>query len=125
MGDNVECTFKLCQMTLAISDRPVCDNKTLENSKIAVDVGGVTIVDCYLDANPPVTQVYWVSSKQGNQAHISPSQFTLMDGFSRLSYQPDIETDYGELHCYGHNSVGPQLQPCAFSIEAAGNFHRD
>ena len=70
-------------------DRPVCDNKTVENNKIAVDTGSVTIVDCFLDANPPASKVYWISSKQGHQSKISSSQYTLMDGFSRLSYQPD------------------------------------
>ena len=70
-------------------DRPVCDNKTVQNNKIAVDTGSVTIVDCFLDANPPASKVYWISSKQGHQSKISTSQYTLMDGFSRLSYQPD------------------------------------
>ena len=107
------------------SDRPVCGNKSLENSKIAVDYGGVTIVDCHLDSNPPVSQVYWISSKQGQQSRISPTFFTLMEGFSRLSYQPDREADYGELLCYGVNSVGSQLEPCVFSIEAAGKFLKD
>ena len=108
-----------------LSDRPQCDNKTLDNNKIAVDYGGVTIVDCHLDSQPPVTQVYWISSKQGHQARLPPTSFTLMEGFSRLSYQPDREADYGELLCYGVNSVGSQLEPCVFSIEAAGNFHKD
>ena len=103
----------------------MCGNKSLENSKIAVDYGGVTIVDCHLDSNPPVSQVYWISSKQGQQSRISPTFFTLMEGFSRLSYQPDREADYGELLCYGVNSVGSQLEPCVFSIEAAGKFHKD
>lgn len=67
----------------------MCDNKTVENNKIAVDTGSVTIVDCFLDANPPASKVYWISSKQGHQSKISSSQYTLMDGFSRLSYQPD------------------------------------
>ena len=67
----------------------MCDNKTVENNKIAVDTGRVTIVDCFLDANPPASKVYWISSKQGHQSKISSSQYTLMDGFSRLSYQPD------------------------------------
>ena len=99
----------------------MCDNQTVVNNKIAVDTGSVSIVDCYLDSNPPVSQVYWLSSKQGHKQKLSPHSYTLMDGFSRLSYQPDRETDgYGELLCYGANHVGTQMEPCVFSIEAAG-----
>ena len=67
----------------------MCDNRTSDNNKIAVDTDSVSIVDCFLDSNPPVSQVYWISSKQGHQSKISSSQYTLMEGFSRLSYQPE------------------------------------
>ena len=102
----------------------MCDNQTVVNNKIAVDTGSVTIVDCFLDSNPPVSQVYWLSSKQGHKQKIPHHSYTLMDGFSRLSYQPDREADtgYGELLCYGANHVGTQMEPCVFSIEAAGTF---
>ena len=40
-------------------------------------------------------QVYWISSRQGHQAKLDPTHYTLMDGFSRLSYKPDrcLETE--------------------------------
>ena len=81
------------------TDRPVCDNRTVGHSKIAVSASSASIVDCFLDANPAATQVYWISSRQGHQAKLDPSHYTLMDGFSRLSYKPDrcLVT-----HCHCH-----------------------
>ena len=67
----------------------MCDNRTVAHSKIAVSASSASIVDCFLDANPAATQVYWISSRQGHQAKLDPSHYTLMDGFSRLSYKPD------------------------------------
>jgi hypothetical protein len=36
------------------------------------------------------------------------------------------EVEYGELFCYGINSIGTQLEPCLFVLEAAGErlLHR-
>ena len=81
---------------LCCPDRPVCDNRTVAHSKIAVSASSASIVDCFLDANPAATQVYWISSRQGHQAKLDPTHYTLMDGFSRLSYKPDrcLETDH-------------------------------
>jgi len=101
-------------------DRPQCAKQSVTNNKIAIDSTTVTIVDCHLDSHPPPSTVYWITAKQGHQQRISPSQYTLMDGFSRLSYQPERETDFGELLCYGVNDVGTQQDPCRFTIEAAG-----
>ena len=34
------------------------------------------------------------------------------------------QTEYGELLCYGVNSVGQQLEPCRFAMEPAGRVER-
>ena len=47
----------LFMMTPHCADRPVCDNRTVAHSKIAVSASSASIVDCFLDANPPATQV--------------------------------------------------------------------
>ncbi|KAM7315880.1 nephrin [Ixodes scapularis] len=39
---------------------------------------------------------------------------------SVASYIPRSRADYGSLLCWGKNSVGLQLKPCVFSIQAAG-----
>jgi hypothetical protein len=36
---------------------------------------------------------------------------------------PFREVEYGELFCYGINSIGTQRDPCIFVLEAAGGLY--
>jgi hypothetical protein len=119
-AENRQGRTKSNEIVLSIKYRPQCSEESLANKKIAIDRSSVTMVDCHLDSHPPPSTVYWISAKQGHQQRISPSQYSLMDSFSRLSYQPERESDFGELLCYGVNEVGTQTEPCRFTIEAAG-----
>jgi hypothetical protein len=38
---------------------------------------------------------------------------------------PVREVEYGELFCYGINSIGTQRDPCIFVLEAAGGLRRE
>ena len=125
------CSCLLFSNVLCDADSPVCANRSLLENKIAVDRASLTIVDCYLDSNPPVTQVphcpssvlhcavqvYWLSARQGHQSRLAAQHSTLMDGFSRLSYSPGRQVLLSSLHC----TVPALGRPSTGSCSATGS----
>ena len=131
----------------------MCANRSLLENKIAVDRASLTIVDCYLDSNPPVTQVPPLSRtctvlcctgvlavrpagppvpprRPALHPHGRFQQTELQPGPPGAPLLPALhctgtgQTEYGELLCYGVNSVGQQLEPCRFAMEPAGRVKR-
>lgn len=138
---------------LCDADSPVCANRSLLENKIAVDRASLTIVDCYLDSNPPVTQVPPLSRtctvlcctgvlavrpagapvpprRPALHPHGRVQQTELQPRPPGAPLPPALDctdtgqTEYGELLCYGVNSVGQQLEPCRFAMEPAGRVKR-
>ncbi|KAG0414653.1 hypothetical protein HPB47_008196, partial [Ixodes persulcatus] len=99
------------------ADAPVCRGGQKQAYGVARDE--TAKVSCELDADPADVVFQWRFNNSFEERHLAA--MSLDEGLrSVASYIPRSRADYGSLLCWGKNSVGVQLKPCVFSIQAAG-----
>ncbi|CAN8013156.1 unnamed protein product [Ixodes persulcatus] len=102
---------------IPLLDAPVCRGGQKQAYGVARDE--TAKVSCELDADPADVVFQWRFNNSFEERHLAA--MSLDEGLrSVASYIPRSRADYGSLLCWGKNSVGVQLKPCVFSIQAAG-----
>ncbi|EEC14276.1 hypothetical protein IscW_ISCW021654 [Ixodes scapularis] len=102
---------------LGFADAPVCRGGQKQAYGVARDE--TAKVSCELDADPADVVFQWRFNNSFEERHLAAMSLDV--GLrSVASYIPRSRADYGSLLCWGKNSVGLQLKPCVFSIQAAG-----
>ncbi|CAN7979482.1 unnamed protein product, partial [Ixodes pacificus] len=100
-----------------LADAPVCRGGQKQAYGVARDE--TAKVSCELDADPADVVFQWRFNNSFEERHLAAMSLDV--GLrSVASYIPRSRADYGSLLCWGKNSVGVQLKPCVFSIQAAG-----
>lgn len=73
---------------------------------------------CEVEADPPEVNFRWGFNSSGEQMEIMNH---ITEGSTSVAtYMPRTEFDYGTLFCWARNTVGPQLEPCLFTVIPAG-----
>ncbi|XP_054163059.1 kin of IRRE-like protein 3 isoform X2 [Oppia nitens] len=73
---------------------------------------------CEVDSDPPEVSFRWGFNSSGE--HMEIMNHMTEGSTSVATYMPRTEFDYGALFCWARNSVGPQVEPCTFTIIPAG-----
>ncbi|CAG0879413.1 unnamed protein product [Darwinula stevensoni] len=106
-------------LRLAVRYAPVCrgEQKTL----VGVSLRGTVNVTCSLDARPLQDLTFhWGFNTSTDVVEVSKRRTSASNGTNVLLYSPRTEFEFGTLLCWGQNSVGTQLVPCAFQVLEAG-----
>ncbi|KAI1287422.1 Neural cell adhesion molecule 2 [Halotydeus destructor] len=74
---------------------------------------------CEVDADPADVTFHWAFNNSNE--NIEVANFVTEGLTSVATYVPRTEFDYGTLYCWARNSVGPQVEPCVFTIIPAGS----
>ena len=106
-------------ITLNVRYRPLC-------SPEQVMVYGVArletvLVSCQVLSNPASgLRFHWVYNTSGETVQLEQGAVKVEGSRALVEYTPRTELDYGNLLCWGENSIGVQDQPCTFHIIPAG-----
>lgn len=105
------------ELQIQVKYAPVCRGGQKQAYGVARDE--TAKVSCELDADPADVVFQWRFNNSFEERHLAAMSLDV--GLrSVASYIPRSRADYGSLLCWGKNSVGLQLKPCVFSIQAAG-----
>ena len=78
-------------------------------------------VSCQVMSNPATgLRYHWVFNTTGETVQVEGAAVKVDGSRSVLEYTPRSELDYGNLLCWGENSIGVQRQPCTYHIIPAG-----
>ena len=78
-------------------------------------------VTCNVLSNPAGgLRYHWVFNTTGETVQMDRTAVKVDGSRSVVEYTPRTELDYGNLLCWGENSIGVQRQPCTFHIIPAG-----
>lgn len=78
-------------------------------------------INCDVMSNPSVgLRFHWVFNTSGETVQMEQSGVRVEGTRSQVEYTPRSELDYGNLLCWGENSIGVQRRPCTYHIIPAG-----
>ena len=78
-------------------------------------------INCDVVSNPSVgLRFHWVFNTSGESMQMENAGVRVDGTRSTVDYTPRTELDYGNLLCWGENSIGVQRQPCTYHIIPAG-----
>ncbi|CAN7982360.1 unnamed protein product, partial [Ixodes hexagonus] len=105
------------ELHIQVKYAPVCRGGQKQSYGVARDE--TAKVSCELDADPADVVFQWRFNNSFEERQLAAMSLDV--GLrSVASYIPRSRADYGSLLCWGKNSVGVQLKPCVFTIQAAG-----
>lgn len=100
---------------LHFSDAPVCRPGLPQ--AYSVDRGETADIRCEVESNPPAHDFRWkfnTSVSEITELHVND------DVKNVFEFKPQSENDYGNVLCWGLNSIGMQTEPCVFQVVPAG-----
>ena len=78
-------------------------------------------ITCDVTSNPRVgLRFHWVFNTSGETMQMENGAVKVDGTRSMVDYTPRSELDYGNLLCWGENSIGVQRQACTYHIIPAG-----
>lgn len=102
---------------LEVQYAPVCKQQYVAIIEITKDEP--TNVTCEVEADPTDSTFHWTLN---NTAVDIDVQTLFANGtMTMITYIPRTSLDFGELLCWGRNSVGVQKYPCVFRINEIAN----
>lgn len=82
-----------------------------------MDRGETADIRCEVESNPPAHDFRWkfnTSVSEITELHVND------DVKNVFEFKPQSENDYGNVLCWGLNSIGMQTEPCVFQVVPAG-----
>ncbi|XP_076065557.1 nephrin-like isoform X2 [Oratosquilla oratoria] len=105
-------------VSLPIRYFPVCSTPPMVR---AVAEGESVRLTCKVDARPSnALQFMWYFNNTLDTVEVDKDRVVVTGATSYLDYTPRSARDYGMLACWATNSVGPQAEPCWFTVTEAG-----
>ncbi|KAG1697379.1 Cell adhesion molecule 3 [Nymphon striatum] len=95
-------------------DAPICVKPY--KSKYGLTLHETASIICKVEANPPEVDFKWTFNSSSTGRVTELSLYSTDELQSIAVHMPRSEYDYGQLNCYGRNSVGFQSHPCTFNI---------
>ena len=81
-------------------------------------------IPCDIEANPTSVKFTWkFNSSSTDVIDVTATTVIVDQTRSVATYTPVTDSDYGYLLCWASNEIGPQKEPCVFSISPAGKFN--
>lgn len=78
-------------------------------------------ISCDVVSNPSYSlSFHWVFNTSGETVEMKNTAVKVDGTRSMVDYTPRTELDYGNLLCWGENSIGVQSHPCTYHIIPAG-----
>ncbi|XP_064103384.1 LOW QUALITY PROTEIN: nephrin-like [Macrobrachium nipponense] len=117
IASNVEGDSESNVVSINIKYSPRC---AVSPSLRGVALFELTNITCEVDADPFNVSFKWTFHNSVRRDQSQVREYTQEGLKSTLSYTPMSERDYGTLLCFATNDVGPQKEPCSFTIISAG-----
>ncbi|CAM1332063.1 Uncharacterised protein g10760 [Pycnogonum litorale] len=117
-AENSQGTGESNPIKLTVEYAPVCVNSYDRIYGVALDETANVV--CQVHANPPDVSFRWTFNSSSTGRLNTLSSFSTDGTKSVAFYMPRSEYDYGQLYCYGKNSIGSQSEPCIFDVIRAG-----
>ncbi|XP_053211288.1 hemicentin-1-like isoform X2 [Panonychus citri] len=100
---------------------PTC--KKGQRGIVGVSLGETLRITCEVEASPGKVDFYWLlngSMGHENQPDLTNFKFNSEGLISKLEYQVKSKDDFGIFECWSRNAIGPQLEPCLFTLIPSG-----
>ncbi|RWS10235.1 nephrin-like protein, partial [Dinothrombium tinctorium] len=119
VATNVEGNGRSNELQLTIQYVPIC--KAAQKIFYGVSSGETVFISCEVEANPEYVNFTWtINNKQKTRKTLSSQLFTNFHLRSVLKFTPNKAEDYGTISCSAVNALGPQREPCHFTILPTG-----